>query len=734
MRPKLAQEAVFMTGAAFTLLSDQPVAAAGQADLLGRTAVVAELAELIRASRRSAPFTLAVYADWGMGKSSLLRQVADRFEAEAKVQDAEARVQTVWFNAWTAGRADALETLIKSVLYRLDPNALRRLVRGFGGDGGRAGWTAAVLRGLAGAVHLDRLVDEIWKQFANDARARNEAGDLLQAALREWTAGDGRDGGGRMIVVFVDDLDRCAPDVIRAVCDAVKQYLSVPGLVFVLGCDQNVIESSVGARPGTDGGTATGVGASAGAAGAGTGRSAGQAGTGARAADGRRYLEKIVQASYSIPLPTEQEAANLVRAYAYQSGTLGLFEEAVTAVVVKHAGRNPRRIKRLINRFVIEYRLDPDWRRLGPGALIRSILLQDFYPEFFARLAHADEIDPIDEFAGYRAAKSGGWTSARPGDPAREQVVRFFADHGVSVPAGPPIDDPTLAVLLAKAEPELPADYPALVHDKAFTGLLKEFAETYADQEVRAKLKRQQYINVFGGPEHGIPPYDPHRAARRVHPAVGGPKNAAGPAAPAGAPIPAGPTGSAARQRTRPPTEYGRDHDHDHDHDRGRDYDDGPSTPTKPLAGLEILWLNPRPDADASLKVLLRRRGALVRTVTDVHEAIAAMRSTHSGAAGAAHVLVTNVYRAHDDEGGFSDLEELRNMAGFHGDAIVYANLVTLERITRAAHLGARMTATTGQLYEWLEESARQAGSRFPGPRPADRSEPSESLATSADV
>lgn len=214
---------------------------------------------------------------------------------------------------------------------------------------------------MAGAVRLQSLVDEVWNQLSIDARTRNEARDLLRDALTRWTAKSADGTGGRMIVVVVDDLDRCEPEVIKAVCDAIKLYLDIPGLVFALGCDRAVIEYAV-ADP-----EPFGV-----------------------AAIGRRYLEKIVQAAYPIPVPTDEEARELVAGYARQSGTAELFKGAIGTAVVKHAGRNPPRTKRLINRFVIEYQLDVEWQGLGAVTLIRVILLPDFYPEFFALFAWAE--------------------------------------------------------------------------------------------------------------------------------------------------------------------------------------------------------------------------------------------------------------------------------------------------------------------------------------------------------
>ncbi|MGA5562293.1 P-loop NTPase fold protein [Streptomyces platensis] len=52
----------------FALLNDEPVAGPG-ADLLGAGRAARRLAGLLVASRASTPFTLAVDAGWGMGKS-----------------------------------------------------------------------------------------------------------------------------------------------------------------------------------------------------------------------------------------------------------------------------------------------------------------------------------------------------------------------------------------------------------------------------------------------------------------------------------------------------------------------------------------------------------------------------------------------------------------------------------------------------------------------------------------
>lgn len=440
------------------LLSDRPVAADGQTDLLDRAAEAQRLAELVSASRSAAPFTLAVYADWGMGKSSLLLQMADRLAASPDVE-------VVWFNAWTTDAAGGLEVLVKSVLDRLDPRSLRRLARAVSGDSPAASWSRVLARGLAGTLRLHHLVDGIWAQLAVDARTRNNAQELLRKALADWTGSGGGRRPRRTIVVVVDDLDRCPPETIRTVSSAMKQYLNIPGLVFVLGCDRAVVESAV-VGPGTT--------------------------------EGRRFLEKIIQAAYAIPDPTDAQVASLVEGYAEAAGAGPLFRGAVAQALAEHAGRNPRRIKQLINRFVIEYHLDPEWSELGADALIRVALLQDFYPEFHRLLARSADLDPVEEFDGYlavlEAARKGGDEDER----VPERAERALRDHGL------PVRDAVSAEAVGRLERELPEEFPALARDKTFVGLLADLAATPGSAQLRLKLRRSRpAVLVTAEPDPG---------------------------------------------------------------------------------------------------------------------------------------------------------------------------------------------------------------------------------------
>jgi formylglycine-generating enzyme required for sulfatase activity len=52
------------------------------------------------------------------------------------------------------------------------------------------------------------------------------------------------------LIVFVDDLDRCLPEKGIEVLEAIKLFLEVPGVVFVLGMDREVVQRGIEARYG----------------------------------------------------------------------------------------------------------------------------------------------------------------------------------------------------------------------------------------------------------------------------------------------------------------------------------------------------------------------------------------------------------------------------------------------------------------------------------------------------
>jgi hypothetical protein len=105
-----------------------------------------------------------------------------------------------------------------------------------------------------------------------------------------------------------------------------RLYLAVPGVVFVIGCDQQVLT-----------------------------RAAQRSGMDSQAAASLGFLEKIVQITYRKPAPDERQLSGLVEYYAGLSRAGSLFSEQARQIVMQGTGRNPRRVKRLLNSIILQY-------------------------------------------------------------------------------------------------------------------------------------------------------------------------------------------------------------------------------------------------------------------------------------------------------------------------------------------------------------------------------------------
>nr|WP_272918104.1 P-loop NTPase fold protein [Actinomadura rayongensis] len=554
------------------------------------------LAAMILSSRRSSPFALAVDAGWGMGKSTLLLQIEALLAAQP-------RVTTVRFNAWTAAGDDALEGVIKSVLVGLDRSVMRRWTRKLGRQR-RLGAVAGIAVGLAARfAGVTRLVDELWNQLADSAKIRNDLRVLIHDMLDEWIGSDGQRDPDRALVVFIDDLDRCSGEVVVKICEAIKLYLDAPGLIFVLACDQTALARGVS--------------------------------TGARdiTADGRAYLEKIVQVCYRMPPLNTSQLGAMITGYAAQSGTSELIDETVTAILAQRAGRNPRRIKRIINSFILEYQLDPAWRLPNAGPhLVTAVLLQQLYPAFYDLLvSEASGDDPIGEFLDYINIRDHVFNP--PGDPDDEwwrMARQVFLDHRVPLPQ-PPSDTSALREAVHSLEAELPEFFPGLAANANFLALLRSVGDAEERRSLRTHLFRRPLTaqSPSGVPESYV---------------------SADPASYVSA--------------------------------------DLASTAHRPLAGLHIASIDDEPGNNDLLVQLLEGAGAQVSILDAATVTDPLIINTPPDA------LVSDITRGADPDGGFEHVQQLR-AAGYQGPVIFYTGRITPHRRQRAQDLGAIAITTS---------------------------------------
>ena len=56
----------------------------------------------------------------------------------------------------------------------------------------------------------------------------------------------------RRVVVVVDDLDRCLSDTVIAVLEAIKLFLSVPKMAFLVAADETAVKNAIAVRYGSE--------------------------------------------------------------------------------------------------------------------------------------------------------------------------------------------------------------------------------------------------------------------------------------------------------------------------------------------------------------------------------------------------------------------------------------------------------------------------------------------------
>ena len=442
----------------FSILSDSPNL--GESDPLGSEDVARRLEQLIVGSQASTPFTVSVEAGWGAGKSTVMRRIERRFRGMAPDQKGQppTGTRTVWFNAWTAPESQVLEGLVRSVLDQLDSNILRSVAR-----------QKKMLRGMgigvslaAGLLGLGNVVDRLWAKASVDPKQRNELNDFVRDAMREWLDKPSAPAS-RLIVVFIDDLDRCSSTTVLRVFEAMKLYLDAPGFVFVVGWDTEQVARAVAAERAVDPGVS------------------------------QRYVEKIVQFGFRIPRSTPEQLEKLVDACCEEAGlSSDVLDPAHRKLLLRTTDGNPRQLKRFINRFILLHEL------LGSGAkaeaLILLLVLQSSYDGFYRLLSTVpgddDRDNPLVEFDDYLEARQA---LARRSWPDLENALTRRGINAVPISA----DDAD--AYFNAFEQNLPPDYQILATDRQFVGLLTSMTDD--DKRQLRALARSDTVVATQAPD-----------------------------------------------------------------------------------------------------------------------------------------------------------------------------------------------------------------------------------------
>jgi hypothetical protein len=225
--------------------SDNPDAT----DLLGFADVTAPIVEAVLSSKLD-PVTVGIEGDWGSGKTTMLKVLGDELEG--------GRVVVIETHPWEYDpETDPKAALIAEVLGAVHAAVTERKTmteaakKKFKELAARVQVSKAVklaatsAMAVAGLPNLVALLDPLFK--ADSETVPDNALQGFRQEFKELLELDALKDIDR-VVVLVDDLDRCLPETVIATLEALKLFLSVPKMAFVIAADSRAVAQAVATK------------------------------------------------------------------------------------------------------------------------------------------------------------------------------------------------------------------------------------------------------------------------------------------------------------------------------------------------------------------------------------------------------------------------------------------------------------------------------------------------------
>ena len=396
----------------------------------------------IATNRDLSPSTIGLYGDWGSGKSSLMKlvqkKIEEKYPEDEKKKDT-VKTLCIEFNGWLfEGYEDTKTSLCgaildaladkkrfskevtdyaKELIKKIDINKILGKGVKYGLDlflsGGIGILTDLSLSSLLSTIKSNagevqaKDIEEILSMLKKNDKTRteiknfrNEFKDLLNKSKVE------------NVVVFIDELDRCLPDTVLEVFEAMRLFLFVEGMSFVIGADERLIQYSIKSKYKEVPGNNLDI--------------------------GKEYLEKVIQYPLYIPQLTRAEVNQYLACLLLkqtlsdekfkeilgivytltpdQDFSMDLISDKapdltenckqemalarqISSVLAPSINGNPRQCKRFLNTLYMRLKL-AEARNviLDKNILAKLMLAEYFNPEFFKAVTKPENRELFKEF------------------------------------------------------------------------------------------------------------------------------------------------------------------------------------------------------------------------------------------------------------------------------------------------------------------------------------------------
>ncbi|MCD4655260.1 KAP family NTPase [bacterium] len=394
-------------------------------ELLGYKNMADRLVDVISTS--SPPFALAVCGGWGTGKTSILKYLMAKtgghllrmdpenvlipMEADENLEElpsdmkahwvnlsSSKKIPSVWFNPW---QHQFEKNCLQALLHEMYNQFSVRLK--IVGEAKKVG-TVLFKTGLKLLKDLTKVdltvIETTGKQYEKDqyhtALDSQRFPLFFEQAVRHLAAGSIGNktlSGQERLVIFVDDLDRCQPDIAYKLLESIKLYLNTPYCVFVFGIDYERLTHQFAELHDFS----------------------------SSLNNASDYLDKMFQSVVKLQLPTEDMFTNFIE-HQFSIVNIDILTTEHAHTLSQILERNPRKVKNFINSLKVQLALKPDRTSEDDKYVIKMILihyLRQFYPGAYAAL----EIQP----SAFKSLYSTLDKSPDPENPS-DPFFRFFGE------------------------------------------------------------------------------------------------------------------------------------------------------------------------------------------------------------------------------------------------------------------------------------------------------------------
>jgi iron(II)-dependent oxidoreductase len=382
------------------IFADLPLAAGDEARFQFE-AYANTLARIIANPATETPLTIGISGEWGTGKTTLMKLIRARLDQtrnrKGRVPDfvnsrEEANnlrlCKTVWFNAWKyAGQQEAtFVALIEEILREMRRDGFINRLYASLSDPKKPNVQipefvlSTLTRVLtAGQIDVDLTAFQTETRFKANLAFLDEFQLFFDKLLNMYVGREEGEGKKGVLVVFIDDLDRCMPDKTVQVLETIKLFMDKPACVFLLGAATDVIQSAIEAYYETEK---------------------------IKEITAKDYLDKIIQVRFELPPIRPVDMEVFIQGLKLKDETLLSSLNIITGGV----RTNPRRVKTFINYLELQ------WSLLVNSKQAEGIRRQDFTqwlvlteaaPELCAYVRNLPSSERVEYITGAAAVARG---------------------------------------------------------------------------------------------------------------------------------------------------------------------------------------------------------------------------------------------------------------------------------------------------------------------------------------